>query len=408
MYKKVFKILFLILFSNQITAQNTALKIGDPGLPLILNNNQGIQQSVSFPYINKIVLLHFWASSVSKSKPFIARTIDLYERYSTTTYRNTDGFEAFSIAVQSDKTAWNEDILNLKMDKITNLIANRGYNDLSIRGYKISQLPLTVLIDEKGFIIMINPTMLQIEDVLDGKKNSPPNTKDFKGKLLLSENPSDVLKNHKMVLMNGFSDTISRTVTEANGQFTFYGVKFLKEYIIKLDTSGALTGATKAFISTSSGAVFGAINKTAGKFEYNVGANEISKMTTNEKETIAAKNAITLNTAITFKNGSVDFDANAEPELDKIAVLMTKSKEYTAEIISHTDSKGDDAANLELSKKRSAAVKSYLVTKGIAPMRMKTIGKGETEILNKCKNNVPCSEVEHLENNRVVIKFNKP
>ena len=54
MYKKVFKILFLILFSNQITAQNTALKIGDPGLPLILNNNQGIQQSVSFPYINKI------------------------------------------------------------------------------------------------------------------------------------------------------------------------------------------------------------------------------------------------------------------------------------------------------------------------------------------------------------------
>lgn len=408
MHKKVFKILFLLIFSCSGIAQNTTLKVGDAGMPLILNNNQSTLQSISFPYLNKIVLIHFWSSSVSKSKPFIPRLIDLHERYSVTTYRNTEGFEVFSVAVQSDKTAWNEDLLSYKMDNITNLIANRGYNDLSIRGYKISQLPLTILVDEKGIIIMINPTMLQIEDILDGKKNSPQNTKDLKGRLLLTENPSDVLKNHKMVLMNRFSDTISRTVTDNTGLFTFYGVKFLKEYIVKLDTSDGLKNATKAFISTASGAVFGTINKTEGKFEYTVSMNDIVKMSANEKEMAAAKNAVTLNSNITFKAGTSELDTKADPDLDKIAIMMTKNKDYTLEIISHTDSKGEDVANLELSRKRSAAIKSLLVSKGIAPLRMKCVGRGESEIKNKCKNNVPCTEAEHLENNRVELKFNKP
>jgi len=30
---------------------------------------------------------------------------------------------------------------------------------------------------------------------------------------------------------------------------------------------------------------------------------------------------------------------------------------------------------------------------------------GEKEILNKCKNKIPCSEAEHLENRRTEFKF---
>lgn len=406
---KCYVYIFLFLLSVfQYKAQNTGLKVGDPGLPLILNNNQNTLQSISFPYLNKVVLVHFWSSSVSKSKPFIPRLTDLYERYSVTTYRNTEGFEVFSVAIQSDKTAWNEDMTNLKMDKISNLIANRGYNDLSIRNYKITQLPLTLVIDEKGIIVMINPTMLQIEDFLDGKKNSPTNTKDLKGKLLFSEMATDVVKNQKMVLLNKFSDTISRTVSDNTGAFTFYGVKFLKEYIVKLDTTGPIATSKKAFISTNTGGVFASINRGGGKFEYMLNANDIAKMGASDKENAAAKNAVTVNANITFKAGTIEFDENSYAEMDKTSIMMTKNKEYTLEIISHTDCKGDDAANLELSKKRASAIKAYLVTQGITPTRMRPVGKGETEILNKCKNGVPCSETEHLENNRVELKFYKP
>jgi outer membrane protein OmpA-like peptidoglycan-associated protein len=190
--------------------------------------------------------------------------------------------------------------------------------------------------------------------------------------------------------------------------FTFYGVKFLKEYIIKLDTSGSLSNSTKAYISNGTGAVFASIEKSNGKFEYTFNQNDVTKLSANEKEIAASKNAVMLNANFTFKTGTSEFDSNAEPELNKIAIMMTKNKEYTLEIIAHTDCKGDDAANLELSKKRAAAIKSYLVAQGITALRMRTVGKGESEILNKCKNGVPCSDAEHLENSRVELKFHKP
>ena len=72
------KILFILFVGTGTFAQNCGLKIGDKAQPLVLNNNQNTLQSITFPYINKIVLIHFWSSSVSKSKTFIPRAIDLY------------------------------------------------------------------------------------------------------------------------------------------------------------------------------------------------------------------------------------------------------------------------------------------------------------------------------------------
>jgi OmpA-OmpF porin, OOP family len=53
-------------------------------------------------------------------------------------------------------------------------------------------------------------------------------------------------------------------------------------------------------------------------------------------------------------------------------------------IVGHTDSDGDDNSNLELSKKRSAAVKAALVKEfGISEDNMETDGKGESEPVDK-------------------------
>ena len=45
----------------------------------------------------------------------------------------------------------------------------------------------------------------------------------------------------------------------------------------------------------------------------------------------------------------------------------------------HTDSIGTDAYNQKLSERRAAAVKDYLVSKGIASAKITTIGKGESQ-----------------------------
>lgn len=87
-----------------------------------------------------------------------------------------------------------------------------------------------------------------------------------------------------------------------------------------------------------------------------------------------------------------DFDkAVLRPEgkasLDQV---VAKSQELKLEVIlavGHTDRIGRDAYNQTLSEKRAAAVKEYLVAKGIEPNRIYTEGKGRTQPVtgDQCK-----------------------
>ena len=60
---------------------------------------------------------------------------------------------------------------------------------------------------------------------------------------------------------------------------------------------------------------------------------------------------------------------------------------------------------VELSAKRAIAVSDYFVKSGISPKRIKTAGKGETQIRNRCTNGVACSDKEHEYNRRTEFKF---
>lgn len=408
---KHFRIFLLIVYSTVLSGQNTGLKIGDIAPSLILPNPQNMVQTFNFPFQNKIVLMHFWSSTVPKSKLFLPRASDVYERYNSTSWRSAEGFEVITIAVQSDKSAWNADINSLQIQKCINTISLKGFNDFYLKNYKLTQLPLTLLIDETGKIICINPSMLYIEEVLDGKKNPHPNYQDLKGKLYSSESPLDIVKNQKLVLMNKFNDTLTRTITDNNGVFVFSHVKLLRELIVRVDTTGDMINKPKAYLSASIGPFLGSGTKGQGGYDIKLTENEIGKLYAPVKEPAVSpgtkSNAISFNANVSFKKGTAELEPSSFVELDKVAALLTKNKDYTLEIISHTDSQGDDADNLELSKKRSSAVKTYLVGKDVAPARIKPIGKGETEIKNKCKNKVPCTEAEHAENVRTELKFYK-
>ena len=79
-----------------------------------------------------------------------------------------------------------------------------------------------------------------------------------------------------------------------------------------------------------------------------------------------------------------DFDkatlkAEGRAKLDELAV---KSKQLKLEVIlavGHTDRIGSDAYNQKLSERRAAAVKTYLVSKGVEANRVYTEGKGKSQ-----------------------------
>ncbi|MCF6167101.1 OmpA family protein [Lutibacter sp.] len=87
-------------------------------------------------------------------------------------------------------------------------------------------------------------------------------------------------------------------------------------------------------------------------------------------------------------------------ELNKVIYNMNQNPSIKIEINYYTDSRGPDDYNLQLSIKRANATKDYLISKGIDSNRIKATGFGETKLLNKCKNNVKCSDAEHAINRR--------
>ena len=92
-----------------------------------------------------------------------------------------------------------------------------------------------------------------------------------------------------------------------------------------------------------------------------------------------------------FVSRGILFDVNSDkikPEsagaLKDIANVLKENADVKVKIVGHTDSDGDDKANLTLSEKRAAAVKASLVKDfGVSGDNLTTEGKGESQPVDK-------------------------
>jgi len=88
---------------------------------------------------------------------------------------------------------------------------------------------------------------------------------------------------------------------------------------------------------------------------------------------------------ITFASGLLfDFDSdvvkgNARSNLSELAQSLREYSDTEVLIVGHTDSQGTDSYNQNLSMRRAAAARAYLVSQGVASSRIRTEGMGEME-----------------------------
>ena len=82
---------------------------------------------------------------------------------------------------------------------------------------------------------------------------------------------------------------------------------------------------------------------------------------------------------IQFETGKTTIKKTSNPILDQVAKIMKENPTYKLAIAGHTDNVGNADKNLELSKGRAAAVKQYLVSKGVSADRMTSEGYGDTQ-----------------------------
>lgn len=86
---------------------------------------------------------------------------------------------------------------------------------------------------------------------------------------------------------------------------------------------------------------------------------------------------ITLSGSVLFASNQTVLLPQAQNKLNEVAEVLLTTRERNITIEGHTDSQGSDSHNMTLSQGRADAVRSYLVSRGYEPDRIKAHGLGE-------------------------------
>ena len=149
---------------------------------------------------------------------------------------------------------------------------------------------------------------------------------------------------------------------------------------------GGLLGAFigKAAGNTALGAIIGgAVGGTAGAL---IG-HKMDKQAAEIKQTVPGATVtregegiiVKFDSGILFDIDRTDVKPVAQTNLKKLAMSLQNNPQTNILVVGHTDSTGTASHNMDLSVRRAGAVKSYLITSGVAGFRLSTQGKGETE-----------------------------
>ena len=103
---------------------------------------------------------------------------------------------------------------------------------------------------------------------------------------------------------------------------------------------------------------------------------------------------------ITFGLGDAELTAGDRLLLDSVVENLVGRPESMIEIRGHTDNTGAAGFNLQLSQQRAAAVRSYLISKGISAERLTAKGLGDSAPIASNE-----TEDGRAQNRRVTLEF---
>ncbi|WP_373515095.1 OmpA family protein [Persicitalea sp.] len=153
---------------------------------------------------------------------------------------------------------------------------------------------------------------------------------------------------------------------------------------------GAGTGAVAGAVignksgNTAVGAIIGAaVGGTAGTLIGLYMDNQARKLKEKVKgakvERIGEGIKMTFDSGLLFDFDSYALTAETRKNLDNVAEVLNEYEDTDILVEGHTDSKGTDSYNQNLSEKRAMAVSTYLKAKNVKSRRLESVGYGETQ-----------------------------
>ena len=132
---------------------------------------------------------------------------------------------------------------------------------------------------------------------------------------------------------------------------------------------GAILGAA---VGGAAGAYIGSyMDKQAAEMEKDLQGAKVERVGEGIK--------VTFDAGILFDFDKATLRPASEVELQKLAVILDKYPDTNILLEGHTDAKGTEEYNLNLSRERSQSVANYLAVQGVTPTRFTIMGYGESQ-----------------------------
>ncbi|WP_298424254.1 peptidoglycan-associated lipoprotein Pal [Rhodoblastus sp.] len=94
--------------------------------------------------------------------------------------------------------------------------------------------------------------------------------------------------------------------------------------------------------------------------------------------------AVNVGDRVFFDSDSSELNATAQATLDKQATWLNRYGNYAFTVEGHADERGTREYNFALGARRAEAAKSYLISRGVAASRIKTISYGKERPVAVC------------------------
>jgi outer membrane protein OmpA-like peptidoglycan-associated protein/tetratricopeptide (TPR) repeat protein len=180
----------------------------------------------------------------------------------------------------------------------------------------------------------------------------------------------------RVAILDDRNNVIETREAGADGRVS-YAIDCDRAYSIQASMEGYVTGTFP-------------INKTKGG-EVNIAAN------LDPIEVIVQDTVVVLND-IYFEFNKSNITREGAAELDKLVEAMRANPEMVIMAKAHTDNRGSDQYNMNLSNRRAKATVQYVMSKGIAKERISGQGYGESQPKVNC--GTDCTEEQHAQNRR--------